>query len=98
MPFWSLMSFSVPCGSVFQQPADELSQSRPVARVGQGEFEERLEVTLEIADVEAAFARREPDAQHLAAFCDKRADGIGKLDLAALAGARHREQIKDAGS
>src|SRR5262245_52672054 len=61
----------------FEQAADELAQFRPVARVGQGELEERLEIALEVADVEAAFVGRQADAKDLAALGDQRPDGVG---------------------
>src|SRR5206468_4327839 len=70
-------------------------QLLPVLRVGEGELDEGAEVTLEIADVEPALARRQAQAPDLAPLADQQPDGVGQLNLAALARRGPREGVED---
>src|SRR5260370_21784862 len=67
-----------------------LRQAGAVTRVGEGKFAECLKVALKIPDIKTPCARREPQAQHLAAGLDEGANGVGQLNLATLARRRLR--------
>src|SRR6185295_16040330 len=59
------------------------------------ELDERLEVRLEVADVVAALAGPQPDAVGLAAAADDGANGVGQLNLSALAPPGLGQRVED---
>src|ERR1051326_3196075 len=63
--------------------------------VGESELDERLEIRLEIADVEPPLLAAHFHPEHLAAALDFEPDRVGELDLAALAGLGFLDGLED---
>ncbi len=72
-----------------------LAQGRAVHRVAQRELGEGAKVTVEVADIEAAFLVGQTHADPLGAPFEQQPDGVGQLDLAALARWRLGQRVED---
>ena len=70
-------------------------RARPCFGSASGELDERAEVGVEIADVEAALVAAQLDRVHPAALSFERANRIGELNLPARARARAFERVED---
>src|ERR1051326_5603927 len=74
---------------------DEVTKRNAVLRIGERELDERAEVRIEVADVEAAFVGPQAHAVDAAAGADHLANRVGQLDLAGLARPRALEDVED---
>ena len=74
------------------------AQTGAVLRIGERKLDKSTKVALEIADVEARFARGKPQPYTLSTILEDPLDRVGELNLATFSWSRRGEFFKDRGT